>query len=128
MHSKIGNSYQINSPAGSNIQCSKIFEYIQLNNNIIYAQLKDEEVPYFHALRGEEFLQASKIIIRMATMMIWSHDVGGVVKMSDTAKPKLVRAQTERPIREKTPIRKFASLGIPSSYSSSETVSSGIGL
>lgn len=95
------------------IQCNKIFNYLQLNHNIIYAQVEDEEVPYFQSLRGEA-LESSKIIFRMATMIIWSPDVGGVVKMSDTAKPKLRRSQTERHIRKITPAARFISLQFPS--------------
>ena len=81
-------------------------------------QLKDEE-PYFHDLRSEELLQSRKMIIRMATMMVWSHDVGGVIGMADIAETRLTRSKSEKPVRKKTPFERFISTPGYGSYSSS---------
>ena len=93
-------------------------------------QLEEEEAPSsagfaaFKALRSEEFLMTKTVLSRMATMIVWSPELGGVVKMSDTAGPKIrKRSKTMQPIRKKTPIARFTSLREPSSQSSSNTAS-----
>ena len=83
---------------------------IYLMTWFISLQVEGDDLPYFRGLRNKDDMQAKKRIHQMASMMVWSQDVHGIVKMSDAPRKTLYRSKTEKPVRKKTPVYSTPSL------------------
>ena len=86
--------------------------YILFSSIVHFIQIPDKDLPYYHELRSKDSMEAMKRIQQVASMLVWSHDVHGIVKMSDTPRKTLYRSKTEnpKPQRKKTPIHVTPSL------------------
>ena len=74
-------------------------------------QDEDLKIPYFSELRGHwDSVESMKRIEKMTSLIVWSQDVHGIVKMAQTRKKVLCRSKSEDRVKKKSRFQPFVSL------------------
>ena len=82
-----------------------------IKTSVYINQDEDLNIPYFSELRGHwDSVESVKRIKKMTSMIVWSQDVHGIIKMTQTRRRVLCRSKSADRVKKKSRIQTFASL------------------